>query len=653
MRILKIENTRDGVALLAIALVAAIISYLSLSTLPFLGNTERYVADYRIATLTPTEQPHPDIVFVAITEDTLAQFPYRSPVDRKFISDTLKLLESRGARAVFIDVLLDTPTEEDKDDELMETLRAVKIPVVVSYEDQLGFLNEEQLEYLNNFLPKELRAFANLSKDLNDQTVRKIFPGKNSREGEWKWGVASKMVEHLGVSPPRVETPMAYRGPPGFGQSAFRKFPAHALPVLPPEWVKDKVIVFGADVTDRDRYRTPFSIGRDGVDSLMPGAEILAHQMAQLLDGRKSPAVAEHWAILLVVVSGICGVLLGKMEIKLVWGVLIGTTLILTLWIGGFAWYHYLGDLLPLVMPSVALVLALGITNAYSGRQERQQKKFIQNAFSKYLSPALLDEIVKDPAKLNLEARRKELSLIFTDVAGFTSMAEKMDPAKVGEVLNRYLHGVCGIIFTHGGTVDKFIGDAVFAIFNAPRDQEDHSQRAVACALAIDAFSDNFLKEELASGGLFGLTRIGVHTGEANIGNFGSAERFEYTALGDAVNTASRLEGVNKAFGTRVCVSINAASRCPEIAFRPVGDIILKGKTEPLRLMEPLDEARAKTDHTRAYMAAYALLEQEDPQAAQAWEDLYQMDPSDQLVAWRLEEIRSGNYATQVEMHEK
>jgi len=649
------EKLKNWLALSLIVVAATGLAMGAINFLPFLGSTERYVADFRIANLTPPEEQHPDIVFVAVTEDTLARFPYRSPIDRKFIADTVKLIEARGAKMMLIDVLFDTPTEEDKDDELRETLAKAKIPLIVSYESELDFLNEEQLEYLNEFVPPRIRAFANLIKDLQDQTVRNIFAGKKTHDGEWMPGVAGRVVQILGREPPRVDTPMAYRGRPGPDSSAFRKFPAHALQVLPAEWFKDKIIVFGADISDRDRVRTPFSIGRDGVQSLMPGAETLAHQIAQLIDGRKSPNITMPWQIAVVLFCAAFGMLLGKFEVNFAIGVGIAVLFLVGLWLGGFYWYNSFGDLAPLVTPSLALLASLGMTTAYTGRQERNQKKFIQAAFSKYLSPALLDEIVKDPSKLSLDAKRRQMSFIFTDVAGFTTMSERMDAAALAILLNRYLDGVCQVIFKHGGTVDKFIGDAVFAIFNAPREQENHAQLAVSCALDIDIYAEAFIAAERANGGDFGMTRIGVHTGEANVGNFGSADRFEYTALGDAVNTAARLEGANKYFGTRVCVSGAAAKLCSgdQPAFRTVGDVVLKGKTEPLELFEPMTPERAASPHIKRYHEAYALLKANDPQAEAAFEALYEEEPSDGLVAWRLEEIRSGNLSTRVEMHDK
>src|SRR5262249_5585303 len=160
---------------------------------------------------------------------------------------------------------------------------------------------------------------------------------------------------------------------------------------------------------------------------------------------------------------------------------------------------------------------------------------------------------------------------IFTDIADFTTMSELLESKELARLLNSYLDGITEIILKSDGMVDKYIGDAVFAIFNAPVDLADHAERAVRCALEIDRFAEEFRLKENAGGIRLGLARIGIHPGPAVIGNFGSRNRFTYTAEGDAVNVASRLEGINKHIGTRICVSEATRELCPHIHFRPIG----------------------------------------------------------------------------------
>jgi class 3 adenylate cyclase len=220
-------------------------------------------------------------------------------------------------------------------------------------------------------------------------------------------------------------------------------------------------------------------------------------------------------------------------------------------------------------------------------------------------------------------------------------------------MLNEYFNGVCQVIFKHGGTVDKFIGDAVFAIFNAPRLQKNHHRRAVACALEIDQFTQTFAAEQAAKGRTFGTTRIGVHSGWANVGNFGSDMRFEYTALGDAVNTAARLEGLNKYFGTRIAVSGDTAKRCRKLPFRPLGSVVLRGKTEPIEVFEPLTIEQAGSDYMKTYRKAYALLTKGDREADALLRSLHAADPQDPCVSFHLDRIADGVVSHHIEMADK
>jgi class 3 adenylate cyclase len=279
-------------------------------------------------------------------------------------------------------------------------------------------------------------------------------------------------------------------------------------------------------------------------------------------------------------------------------------------------------------------------TDILTGRQARRQKEFIQSAFSRYLSPKVVQALVADPSKLSLEGESREMTYIFTDLESFTSLSEKISSRALAHLLNLYLDGICSAIIAADGRVDKFIGDAVFATFNAPTDQPDHAERAVRCAMAIDRFAEAFRAEQRANGIALGVTRIGVHTGRAVVGNFGTAEIMQYTAMGDAVNTASRLEGVNKVFGTRICVSETTRERCSGIAFRPVATIVPKGKTEPLGIFEPLEEEQAESAFTRRYLQAYALAERRERAAVALFERLHAEAPGDGCVALHLQRLR-------------
>jgi adenylate cyclase len=301
-----------------------------------------------------------------------------------------------------------------------------------------------------------------------------------------------------------------------------------------------------------------------------------------------------------------------------------------------------------LTPPTFALLAAAGFGAAHVGRRQR----FIRRAFERYVAPAVVARLAAAPESLKLGGERREITCLFTDLAGFTSLSEELPPEELVRLLNGYLDGLIRIALAHEGTVDKVIGDSVHVLFGAPDDQPDHPRWVVACALELDRFAEAFAVEQRARGVPFGPTRIGVHTGWATVGNFGGAERFDYTAHGDTVNTASRLEGANKHLGTRVCVSGATAGRCPDVAWRPVGDLVLAGKSAAVPAFEPAAAATAAgsdpDDLVAAYERAFARLRAGEPCARGAFEALLARRPDDALVAFQLARLRRGEGGTRV-----
>ncbi len=194
-------------------------------------------------------------------------------------------------------------------------------------------------------------------------------------------------------------------------------------------------------------------------------------------------------------------------------------------------------------------------------------------SLSRYFSPNLALSLAADANALAPGGERREIATLFTDIAGFTPLVESLDPTQLASLLSAYLESMTEIVFAHEGTVAKIIGDAIHVLFGAPADQPDAARRAIACALALDARAEAFRLEWSALGVPLGVTRIGVHAGPAIVGNFGGGRLFDYTAYGDTINAAARLEAVNKQLGTRICVSAAAAERAGDFSGRPVGDL--------------------------------------------------------------------------------
>jgi adenylate cyclase len=271
-------------------------------------------------------------------------------------------------------------------------------------------------------------------------------------------------------------------------------------------------------------------------------------------------------------------------------------------------------------------------------------------SLSRYFSPNLARSLAADANALAPGGERREIATLFTDIAGFTPLVESLDTAQLASLLSGYLECMTEIVFAHEGTVAKIIGDAIHVLFGAPGDQPDAASRAIACAHALDASAEAFRREWNARGVALGVTRIGVHAGPAIVGNFGGGRLFDYTAYGDTINAAARLEAVNKQLGTRICVSAAAAERAGDFCGRPVGDLVLRGRSEPMRVFEPLTPADAASAETGAYLEAFAKLESRDSLAVAAFASLIGARPGDALAEYHLKRLLNGGLGTRIEM---
>jgi adenylate cyclase len=286
-------------------------------------------------------------------------------------------------------------------------------------------------------------------------------------------------------------------------------------------------------------------------------------------------------------------------------------------------------------------------------RDARERQATAERAYaslSRYFSPNLAQRLAGDTDAVDLEGRRREIATLFTDIASFTALVETLEPNVLGPLLNEYLSGMTDIVFANDGTVAKIVGDALHILFGAPGEQLDHAARAVACALALDEFAQSFSERWQKKGIAFGVTRIGVHAGPAIVGNFGGGRFFDYTAYGDTINVASRLETANKQLGTRICVSAALAEGVMNFRGRPIGDLVLRGRGEVIRAFEPLQEKQFSDPATKSYLDAYALLAGEDAGAVAAFAAHVGKQPEDRLAAFHLKRLLNGAKGSRIAM---
>ena len=307
----------------------------------------------------------------------------------------------------------------------------------------------------------------------------------------------------------------------------------------------------------------------------------------------------------------------------------------------------------PIDFLDLETTIARTIRHVEAMREARHRQSAAERAhasLSRYFSPNVAERLAGDTIAVDLAGQRREVASLFTDITGFTALVEVLEPAVLAPLLNDYVAAMTDVVFAHEGTVAKIAGDAIHVLFGAPGEQPDHCERAVASALALDACSQLFRESWLERGVALGPTRIGAHAGPAIVGNFGGGRFFDYTAYGDTINIAARLEAANKQLGTRICISAGLARRVGNFRGRPVGDLILRGRTESLRAWEPLSSEQYDDQAMEGYLNAFAKLEANDPGAVAAFAAELGVRADDQLASFHLKRLLNGQKGTLIAM---
>ncbi|HEY9103368.1 adenylate/guanylate cyclase domain-containing protein, partial [Chitinimonas sp.] len=424
---------------------------------------------------------------------------------------------------------------------------------------------------------------------------------------------------------------------------------------LAPGWreqLRDNVVLVGRSgkaateigAAQSDLFLTPF-FGRSG--EMTPGVEIHANLIANMVEGQTLQPLAAAWVWWLLLGQALLISLVLPQWRPLLSGLMVGG---LMLAVGGLAFVLFrTGWWLAVGQAMLAPLLAYVAQGGQAYFQEQARKREIRRAFEHYVSPAVVEQIVANPMLLRLGGERCELTVLFTDLAGFTQIAETMPSEAVAELLNRHLADMTEIVIRHGGTVDKFIGDSVMAFWGAPIADPRQAEHALAAALDMQAAMQALHDDVLLLGGPELRIRIGLHRGECVVGNLGGEKRFSYTAVGDSVNLASRLEGVNKVYGTTILLSgeVAAALDLPEVRLRQVDIVRVVGKTQAIAIYTPCADPhlRAMTE-----VAFRVYLRGEVEPALLAWRTLQTQYLADtvadvflaRLTRWRDEGLPAG-----------
>ncbi len=397
------------------------------------------------------------------------------------------------------------------------------------------------------------------------------------------------------------------------------------------EFLKNKNFIFGATATAiYDLRVTPF-------EENYPGVETHANLLDNLLrqDYLKTNPKEARWMPRIVLLLGILFSLIVSQ-----FGALTG--LFITL--GSLATIlgidSYLifpeGTVITIIFPIFSILLLYTLLTFFKYFTEERKKQQLKGTFQKYVSPEIVEEILKDPSKLELGGMKMEMSVFFSDIRGFTTISEKLDPKALSDLLNHYLTPMTDIIFKNSGTLDKYMGDAIMAFFGAPVPSKDHS--AQACRAALEQIDKLFeLQKHYQEQGLPMIDiGIGINTGEMSVGNMGSETVRNYTVMGDSVNLGSRLEGINKQYGTRIIISEFTKNRisADEFLYREIDWVKVKGKNEPVKIYELMDRGEVpqfRRDQVLKFNSGFQFYhEQQFEKAIQEFHAALSVDASDQ-----------------------
>jgi adenylate cyclase len=637
------------VIMLTLALLLARYSW----ELPLGRDAERMFFDVRslYASLNQPVAQDERILMVPFTPATQEATGKRSPLDRAILAKALRSLDGMGAKAIGIDILIGQPQPEDA--ELLAALKAMKTPTWLAYASAAHNGDDVQpweQAHLDSLL-RELRG-----SNVRPASIRIEADGDNAMRS-WPTlpkGLPPFLPLALAGKPdaPAYKGSIRYRMPVDLERPVFLSLPIDLFAV--PEaaaalagQVRGRIVLIGGDLPDADRFTTPESrlaepstdFGRQWRETVS-GLEVHATMLAQKLDGHLPGPTGWFGLWLLALLVVLCGAFTAMLDVKpwVLAVVLIGQ---IAFFIATPFWLELIGvDTRDLPAFGWLLGWLLGFfgTEATVRAMSSEQRHFAQSALGKYLPRDIAAQILREPEKLSLTGEKRPIFALFTDLEGFTKLSHSMPPDQIAALLNAYLDGMCDIVLKHGGTIDKFVGDALVAIWGAPIARPDDGERIGQALLEMIGFARAFSEPD-GDVPKLGRTRVGVHHGEAIVGNFGGRQRFQYTALGDVMNCAARLESANKTLRTCGLVSADAMRLTGLDVFRPMGRIVLSGRATPIEVWEPAPTMVAlDRDALKAAWTAYDEGDEEALKTIKALTLAYPEDAALKLLVYRLAE---------------
>lgn len=537
----------------------------------------------------------PRIVLITIDDASLGHIG-RWPWPRRVHADIVSKLAAVQPSVIAYDVNFPEPSDPGDDQQLEEALKRagnVVLPVELEVNVDRGRLTYNPNRVLSPISALSAAARAtghtNTSPDA-DGVVRRVPITVTAPDGSSVRSFVTEVLRVAGLERQLQEAPIDVFGTlainfPNQPARAFRAL--SAIDVLRGtanlSSLKDALLIVGATAPDmHDALLVPTSYGQP-----MSGIEIHASALDTVLQRRwlrpVPPLIVVGWILFLGVCLGFC---VPKLRAR--WSVPLAFCLWLVTVIGAFFLFDR-GWIVDIVWPTISIFCAYGLITLERRLTAERHRRQLKQALSQYVSASVADAVLKNPTLLKLGGERKRMTVLFSDIRGFTSISERLSPERLVALLNIYLGRMTEIVFAQNGVLDKYIGDAVMAFWNAPLVQPDHARRAVQTALEMrDALAEMNQKK------LFGEIElhigIGINTGEMVVGNVGGAARFDYTVIGDQVNLASRLEGITKEYHVGIVITEACASQLGgTVLTRRLDKVAVKGKKEPVTIYEVLE----------------------------------------------------------------
>lgn len=578
------------------------------------------------------------ITIIGIDEASFTQLGKRWPWPRDMHARLVDRLVKAGASVIAFDVMFSEHGDPEGDTAFAQAIARAGNVVLAADQEYAETTYTKQWMRADPIIEfTSAGAMTGLATTTVDpDTVVRVVP--QSDDAFWRQAIRSLIKARPGSVQEPYVPPDAMLRHLGLASKVFPYASYYQVlngdPSIPSDFFADQMVLIGRYVRANpetglqgDSFATPFLRSSR---LMTPGVELQATLIENALMGQTIQPVPVWQNVAMLTLA-----LLSALPALVYWHPLRSATVVLVIGVavaGLSAWLFRDHNLwLASATPVMALVLAFISTGTGSYWNERRRAAQIRSAFEKYVSSDVVGDIVAHPERLKLGGERRELTVLFSDLAGFTSMSEKLSPEAVAEVINLYLNEATKIVMSQGGTVDKFIGDAVMAFWGAPLPDAQHALHGTRAAISMQAMMERLQPQFKAFGTDELKLRIGLHSGPVVVGNMGSDLRFTYTALGDAVNLAARLEGVNKAYGTKILLTSDTVNLLDSsIVLRPVDRVRVKGKDIPVDIFTPCDDA-ALIEATQDALDAYRA--QDWQRATQAWTAVRQLRPDDSVAA--------------------